>query len=74
VRVAPPNNPGGVTAAKGIASVVGDDELDEDHIIPSVFNRDVSQAVARAVQEVAERTRPTTFDPEPPAAERAAAP
>jgi malate dehydrogenase (oxaloacetate-decarboxylating) len=74
VRVALPNNPGAVAAAKGIASVVGDDELDEDYIIPSVFNRDVSQAVARAVQEVAERTRPTTSDPEPPTVERAAAP
>jgi malate dehydrogenase (oxaloacetate-decarboxylating) len=63
-----------LAAAKGIASVVGDDELDEDYIIPSVFNRDVSQAVARAVQEVAERTRPTTSDPEPPTVERAAAP
>jgi malate dehydrogenase (oxaloacetate-decarboxylating) len=63
-----------LAAAKGIASVVGDDELDEDYIIPSVFNRDVSQAVARAVQEVAERTRPTTSDAEPPTVERAAAP
>src|SRR5918992_1377457 len=61
-----------LAAAKGIASVVADDELDEDYIIPSVFNRDVSQAVARAVQEVAERTRPTTSDAEPPTVERAA--
>ena len=47
-----------VAAAHGIAGVVGDDELDEDHIIPSVFDRDVSQAVARAVAEEAERTAP----------------
>jgi malate dehydrogenase (oxaloacetate-decarboxylating) len=45
-----------LAAAKGIAAVVGDDELDEDYIIPSVFNRDVSQAVARAVSEEAERS------------------
>jgi malate dehydrogenase (oxaloacetate-decarboxylating) len=52
-----------LAAAKGIASVVRDDE-----------DRDVSQAVAQAVQEVAERTRPTTSDPEPPTVKRAAAP
>jgi malate dehydrogenase (oxaloacetate-decarboxylating) len=44
-----------LAAARGIAGVVENDELDEDYIIPSVFNRDVSQAVARAVAEVAER-------------------
>jgi malate dehydrogenase (oxaloacetate-decarboxylating) len=59
-----------LAAAEGIASVVEDDELDEDYIIPSVFNRDVSQAVASAVREVAERS------PEPeaeqPTVERAA--
>jgi malate dehydrogenase (oxaloacetate-decarboxylating) len=36
-------------AAQAIASIVGDDELREDYIIPSVFNRDVAQAVAAAV-------------------------
>ena len=45
-----------LAAAKGIASVVEDEELDEDYIVPSVFNRDVSHAVAAAVAEVAERT------------------
>ena len=45
-----------LAAAHGIASVVDDDELAEDYIIPSVFNRDVSRAVAQAVAEVAERT------------------
>jgi malic enzyme len=35
--------------------VVGDEELDEDYIIPSVFNRDVAREVASAVAEVAER-------------------
>jgi malate dehydrogenase (oxaloacetate-decarboxylating) len=38
-----------VAAAHGIASVVTEDELDEEHIIPSVFNRQVSHAVAEAV-------------------------
>ncbi|WP_205697789.1 NAD-dependent malic enzyme [Conexibacter sp. SYSU D00693] len=36
-------------AARAIADVVGDDELREDYIIPSVFNRDVAPAVADAV-------------------------
>jgi malate dehydrogenase (oxaloacetate-decarboxylating) len=44
-----------LAAARGIASVVADDELDEDYIIPSVFNRDVARLVAAAVAEVAER-------------------
>jgi len=45
-----------LAAAQGIAAVVGDDELDEDYIVPSVFNRDVSPTVARAVAEEAERS------------------
>src|ERR687892_355446 len=61
-----------LAAAGGIASVVDDDELDEDYIIPSVFNRDVSQAVASAVREVAERSRESAAEPEQPTVERAA--
>jgi malate dehydrogenase (oxaloacetate-decarboxylating) len=61
-----------LAAAKGIASVVEDDELDEDYIIPSVFNRDVSHAVAGAVREVAERSRESAAEPEQPTVERAA--
>jgi malate dehydrogenase (oxaloacetate-decarboxylating) len=38
-----------LAAAHGIAAIVGDDELREDYIIPSVFNRDVAPAVAEAV-------------------------
>jgi malate dehydrogenase (oxaloacetate-decarboxylating) len=38
-----------VAAARGIAAIVGDDELRDDYIIPSVFNRDVAPAVAAAV-------------------------
>ena len=37
-----------LAAARGIASVVADDELAEDYIIPSVFNRDVSPRGRRA--------------------------
>ena len=43
-------------AARGIASVVSDAELSEDYIVPSVFNRDVSLAVASAVANEAERS------------------
>jgi malate dehydrogenase (oxaloacetate-decarboxylating) len=45
-----------VAAARGIASVVSDEELSEDYIVPSVFNRDVSLAVASAVANEAERS------------------
>ena len=51
--------------------MVDDDELDEEYIIPSVFNRDVSRAVARAVQEVAESSSETAAEPEQPTVERA---
>jgi malate dehydrogenase (oxaloacetate-decarboxylating) len=40
-------------AARGIASIVRDSELREDYIVPSVFNRDVADAVAEAVAEQA---------------------
>ncbi len=36
-------------AARAIAAIVSDDELREDYIIPSVFNREVAPAVAAAV-------------------------
>ncbi len=42
-----------LAAAKGIAETVTDDDLSEDYIIPSVFNRDVAPAVAAAVVEEA---------------------
>jgi len=38
-----------MAAARAIAAIVQDDELREDYIIPSVFNRDVAPAVADAV-------------------------
>src|SRR6201985_2972475 len=44
-----------LAAAKGIAEVVTEDDLAEDYIIPSVFNRDVAPRVAAAVVEEAQR-------------------
>jgi malate dehydrogenase (oxaloacetate-decarboxylating) len=38
-----------LSAAHGIAAIVAEEELREDYIIPSVFNRDVAPAVAEAV-------------------------
>ncbi len=38
-----------MAAARAIAAVVPDEELREDYIIPSAFNRDVAPAVAAAV-------------------------
>jgi malate dehydrogenase (oxaloacetate-decarboxylating) len=40
-------------AARAIADIVSGDELREDYIIPSVFNREVAVAVAAAVSEEA---------------------
>ena len=45
-----------LAAAHAIASAVGEDERSEEYIIPSVFNRQVAPAVARAVSEAALRT------------------
>ena len=42
-------------AAHAIADVIPDSELREDYIIPSVFNRDVADAVAAAVADTARR-------------------
>jgi malate dehydrogenase (oxaloacetate-decarboxylating) len=43
-------------AARAIADIVSGDELREDYIIPSVFNREVVAAVASAVAEEARET------------------
>ncbi len=42
-----------VAAAYAISEMVSADELAEDYIIPSAFNRDVAQSVAAAVAEAA---------------------
>ena len=44
-----------LAAAQGIADVVSADDLSEDYIIPSVFDRGVAPAVAAAVVEEARR-------------------
>ena len=44
-----------LAAAQGIAEVVNDEDLSEDYIIPSVFDRDVAPAVAEAVVQEARR-------------------
>jgi malate dehydrogenase (oxaloacetate-decarboxylating) len=45
-----------IAAAKAIADVIGRDELHEDYLIPSVFDRRVSRAVAAAVVQAARET------------------
>jgi malate dehydrogenase (oxaloacetate-decarboxylating) len=49
-----------IAAAEAIASQVSDRELHEEYIIPSVFNRHVARAVARAVTDTAYRTGAAT--------------
>jgi malate dehydrogenase (oxaloacetate-decarboxylating) len=50
-----------LAAARAIATIIGDDELREDYIIPSVFNRDVAPAVADAVGAEARRRGTAEF-------------
>jgi malate dehydrogenase (oxaloacetate-decarboxylating) len=45
-----------VAAARAIASVISDDELGTEYIIPSVFNREVAPRVAAAVAAAAEES------------------
>ena len=45
-----------VAAAKAIAGLIGDDELNEDYIIPGPFDPRVPQAVADAVAKAAQET------------------
>jgi malate dehydrogenase (oxaloacetate-decarboxylating) len=45
-----------LAAARAIAGVISDDELHADYVIPSVFNRDVAEAVAAAVAEAGTRS------------------
>jgi malate dehydrogenase (oxaloacetate-decarboxylating) len=53
-----------LAAATGIAEVVTEDDLSEDYVIPSVFNRDVAPAVAAAVVEEAKRAGLARFSEE----------
>lgn len=50
------NEPMKLAAARAIAAVVDPDELNEDYIVPSVFNRKVVDRVARAVAKCARET------------------
>jgi malate dehydrogenase (oxaloacetate-decarboxylating) len=43
-----------VAAARAIASVISDEELGPEYIVPSVFNRDVAPKVAAEVAAAAE--------------------
>ena len=45
-----------LAAAHAIAGVIDEDDLSEDHIVPPVFNREVSHAVAEAVSREAMRS------------------
>jgi len=45
-----------MAAAHAIANTVDESELREDYIIPSVFNREVAPAVAKAVADEARAT------------------
>ncbi|MCX7887067.1 MAG: NAD-dependent malic enzyme [Verrucomicrobiae bacterium] len=42
-----------LAAARAIAECISDDELNEEYIVPSVFNKRVSHAVAEAVSQAA---------------------
>lgn len=45
-----------LAAARAIASIISDDELHPDYIVPSVFDKRVAEAVSREVEEAAYRT------------------
>ena len=53
-----------LAAAKGIAMAVTEEDLSEDYIIPSVFNREVAPKVAEAVVEEAKREGIARFNEE----------
>ena len=56
VRAREINEPMKLAAAKAIAGTIGKNELSEEYIIPSVFNRNVVRAVAREVAQAAQAT------------------
>ena len=53
-----------MAAARGIAAVISDEDLSEEYIIPSVFNRDVAPIVAKAVVDEARRAGIARFSNE----------
>ena len=56
VRASTVNEAMKLAAATAIASIVKPDELSTEYVVPSVFNREVSHAVAAAVAGAAEAT------------------
>jgi malate dehydrogenase (oxaloacetate-decarboxylating) len=60
-----------LAAAQAIAAVIGPEELNEEYIVPSVFNRAVAEQVAHAVAEAALRTGVAQRDPDALRAEEA---
>lgn len=49
-----------IAAAEGIANLIKDNELNENYIVPSVFNEEVCEAVCNAVVKVAEKNGKAT--------------
>ena len=45
-----------IAAAEALASLIADDELNEEYIIPQAFDKRVGPAVAKAVAEAARRS------------------
>jgi malate dehydrogenase (oxaloacetate-decarboxylating) len=56
VRAREINEPMKLAAARAIAGVIPEDQLSEDYIVPSVFDRRVVRAVARAVSAAAQES------------------
>jgi malate dehydrogenase (oxaloacetate-decarboxylating) len=57
VRASDINDEMKIAAAKAIASLVSDDELNEDYIMPAPFDKRVCGAVAAAVAQAARDTK-----------------
>ena len=68
VRARQISEPMKLAAARAIAAIIGDDELREDYVIPSPFDREVATAVAEAVAEEARRDDQAIAAPPAPVA------
>lgn len=53
-----------LAAAKAIASTIGEEELDAEYIIPSVFNKEVVPSIRQAVIDAAVNTGVSQIEPE----------
>ncbi len=56
VRASDINDEMKVAAAKAIASVISDDEINAEYIIPDIFNKKVLTAVSEAVKDAAKKS------------------